>query len=222
MRKSLLIVVSFALLILLTVAAGCVPLPASTSAAGSQAPTYTTAPQSATTVAPAETIMTATAAATSGEMSTPIAGPTAEVSTAIAGPTAALGTAVPAETGPTAQVGTAIPPVEPTPTQPASGEGRSVTLDDSGKTVTLQPGDRFLLNLGEGYNWDVTIADQNVVSRVVGVLTIRGSQGLFEARQPGTTTLTATGDPVCRSQQPACEAPSRMFEVQIVVTPGTS
>ena len=93
----------------------------------------------------------------------------------------------------------------------------SVTLEDNGKTITLKPGDRFLLNLGDSYDWEVTIADQTVVSRVIGVLTIRGSQGLFEARQTGTTTLTANGNPTCLAAQPPCKLPSRTFQVQIDV-----
>jgi hypothetical protein len=61
------------------------------------------------------------------------------------------------------------------------------------------------------------VDDPAVVSRVVNVLTIRGSQGLYEARQPGRTTLNATGDPICRQAQPPCGAPSRLFRLQVVV-----
>jgi photosystem II stability/assembly factor-like uncharacterized protein len=93
----------------------------------------------------------------------------------------------------------------------------TVTLADDGQTTTLQVGGRFLLDLGAEYNWTVTVDDPAVVSRVVNVLTIRGSQGLYEARQPGRTTLNATGDPICRQAQPPCGAPSRLFRLQVVV-----
>jgi photosystem II stability/assembly factor-like uncharacterized protein len=93
----------------------------------------------------------------------------------------------------------------------------TVTLADDGQTITLQAGQRFLLDLGADYNWTVTVDDPAVVSRVVNVLTIRGSQGLYEAHQPGRTTLSATGDPLCRQAQPPCGAPSRLFRLQMVV-----
>jgi photosystem II stability/assembly factor-like uncharacterized protein len=93
----------------------------------------------------------------------------------------------------------------------------NVTLADDGQTLTLQVGQRFLLNLGSAYDWTVTIEDQSIVSRVVNVLTIRGSQGLYEAHQAGRTTLTAAGDPVCRQATPPCGSPSRLFRIQVIV-----
>jgi len=100
-----------------------------------------------------------------------------------------------------------------------SGSTRTVTLADDGHTITMHVGERFLLSLGDGYDWRVTPADPTVISRVVNVLTIRGSQGLYEAHKPGQTELTATGDPTCRQARPPCAAPSRVFRVQVVVVP---
>ena len=34
---------------------------------------------------------------------------------------------------------------------------------------------------------------------------------------PGNATLTATGDPICRKEQPPCGAPSRLFKLYVVV-----
>lgn len=93
---------------------------------------------------------------------------------------------------------------------------RTVTLEDDGGTVRLQAGERFLLKLGEDYDWTVTVADQTIVSRVMNVMVVRGAQGLYEAQKPGTTTLTASGDPVCRQSQPPCAMPSRLFEITVV------
>jgi hypothetical protein len=81
----------------------------------------------------------------------------------------------------------------------------------------MRAGERFLLNLGDVFVWQVTPADPTILSRVVNVLTIRGSQGLYEAHRAGRTELTATGDPACRQSQPPCAAPSRLFRVQVVV-----
>lgn len=102
--------------------------------------------------------------------------------------------------------------------QPTPMESPTVTLDDDGKTLNLAPGQRFLLKLGEEFNWEVAIDNQDVVSRVIGVLPVRGAQGIFEARKDGRTILTATGDPLCRSAQPPCAAPSRVFTLKITVS----
>jgi hypothetical protein len=46
---------------------------------------------------------------------------------------------------------------------------------------------------------------------------IVGAQGVYEAKAPGKTTLTATGDPACRRATPACAAPSRLFTLTLEV-----
>ncbi len=112
----------------------------------------------------------------------------------------------------------ATQPIQPVPlVTPQPNGSQTVTVDDQGKTITLVVGERFLLNLGEGYNWEVSISDQAVVSRVIGITVIRGAQGVYQANQAGSVTLTATGDPLCRQSQPACGMPSRLFTVTIIV-----
>lgn len=106
---------------------------------------------------------------------------------------------------------------EATPTETAP-ESKIITLVDDGQTITLQVGERFLLKLGEGYDWNITIDDQTVLSRVVNVLVVRGAQGIYVAHKPGRATLTAIGDPVCRNAKPPCMAPSRMFRLNVVVS----
>ncbi len=124
---------------------------------------------------------------------------------------------------PTTLPPTSTPTIVPSTPSPAdtgpgsAGETPNVTLADDGKTITLQVDQAFLLDLGEGYDWNVTIADQSILSREIGVLTIRGSQGLFKAHKPGTTSLTATGDPTCLKSQPPCMMPSVAFRLTIVV-----
>jgi hypothetical protein len=103
------------------------------------------------------------------------------------------------------------------PATPPPADSLTVTLDDQGRTITLPVGDSFLLKLGEDYNWDISISDQAVLSRVMGIAVIRGAQGIYEAHQPGTVTLSATGDPQCRQSQPACALPSLQFSVTIMV-----
>ena len=111
-------------------------------------------------------------------------------------------------------------PVTPT-SQPAStGQGDPaprITLADNGKTVTYKTGQSFLLFLGEDYTWSLSISDQNVISRVKYIATIRGAQGVFDALKPGSSVLSAVGDPACRDQQPACTQASIQFQVKVVV-----
>ncbi len=102
------------------------------------------------------------------------------------------------------------------PTAPARSTP-TVTLADDGHTLTFHAGQSFLLELGEEYDWNVTVSDQSIVSRKVNVLTVRGAQGIYDAHKAGTTTLIATGDPVCRNANPPCALASRQFHVQIVV-----
>ena len=109
------------------------------------------------------------------------------------------------------------PPVAAT-VEPDAGEQKTITLDDQGETIQLVVGERFLLNLGEGYTWDVGISDETVVSRVRNITVIRGAQGVYEALQPGTTTLSAVGDPACRQSKPPCGMPSTLFTVTLVVS----
>jgi carboxyl-terminal processing protease len=110
-------------------------------------------------------------------------------------------------------------PVPATPDVPANpGEqARTITLSDDGATVDLRVGDRFLLKLGEEYDWTVSISDDSVLSRLINVTVVRAAQGIYETHRAGTATVSATGDPACRKTQPPCAAPSRLFQIQIAV-----
>jgi hypothetical protein len=105
--------------------------------------------------------------------------------------------------------------------QPAPGDQAGsplqITLADNDRTVSLKPGQSFLLFLGEGYDWSLSISDQNVISREKNIATIVGAQGVFDALQAGESVLSASGDPTCRTQQPACMQPSVQFQVTIQV-----
>ncbi|MDO8727607.1 MAG: hypothetical protein Q7J35_16190 [Candidatus Methanoperedens sp.] len=106
-------------------------------------------------------------------------------------------------------------------------ESQTITLADNGRTITLNVNETFLLNLGEGYDWDITIDDQTIFSRVVNVLVVRGAQGIYIAHRPGNATLTAVGSPECLKSQPPCGRPSILFKIFVVVpgqeqVPGTS
>jgi predicted secreted protein len=110
-----------------------------------------------------------------------------------------------------------------TPTLPNSSRPArlTVTLADDGKTITLQVGDRFLLDLGALYAWQVTVADTSILNHVPNTGD-KDNQGLYEAYKPGSTTLTAMGTPFCYNAVPRCLMPSRLFTLHVNVTGGNS
>jgi photosystem II stability/assembly factor-like uncharacterized protein len=116
----------------------------------------------------------------------------------------------------------ATPLLSRTDSAAQSGSGQpamapDVTLDSNGQTLQLQVGQRFLVHLGTDYNWDVSVDNEAVVSRVINIAVVNGAQGVYEAKAAGQATLTATGDPACRQAQPPCGQPSRVIEVKIIV-----
>jgi len=74
-----------------------------------------------------------------------------------------------------------------------------VTIADDGTTLHLAVGQQFLLDLGSGVDWTMRVADEQVVGRVTSVPLPAGDQGIYEARAPGTTVLSAAGSPHCTS-----------------------
>jgi hypothetical protein len=93
-----------------------------------------------------------------------------------------------------------------------------ITLEDKGKIFKLKVGDSFLLNLGtDVYDWTVTVDNENVLNLKVGVMVIKGAQGIYDALASGTATLSATGDPICLRSNPPCARPSILFTVTMIV-----
>jgi hypothetical protein len=97
---------------------------------------------------------------------------------------------------------------------PANG----VTLSANGKTFVMHIGESFLLNLGmDVYDWSPEVDNQNVLHREMGVLVIRGAQGIYIAQNPGTAILSASGNPKCLQSKPPCMMPSILFMITVIV-----
>ena len=105
-----------------------------------------------------------------------------------------------------------------TPTPATTADSQVVTLADNGGTIQMKVGESFLLKLGNDYTWQISLSNQDVIGLRKGVMVILGAQGIYDALQPGTVQLTATGDPQCRQSTPACAAPSILFNVTIDVS----
>ena len=101
-----------------------------------------------------------------------------------------------------------------TSTLPAGG----VTLSENGKTFVMHVGESFLLNLGvDVYDWSPEVDNQNVIHREMGMMVIRGAQGVYIAQNPGTAILTASGNPLCQQSKPPCMMPSILFSITVIV-----
>jgi hypothetical protein len=93
-----------------------------------------------------------------------------------------------------------------------------VTYAWSGRTVWLAPGQSFLLGLGgPPPDWRVRVADQRVLARRVNVTVVRGAQGIYVAKAPGKTTVTATDHYACQDVMPPCLPPNRLFRLTVIV-----
>lgn len=176
------------------------------------------------------------ASATPGTpVETPLASPTSSVASPTAAPTvlasatpiASLATVTPTSTArPTDSTPTSSSTASPEPTSGeapptsvatvGSGGPIRVTPADNGRTIDLQVGQTFLLALGNNLDWNVTVADPTVVSRVVNVLVVRGAQGIYRANRVGQTSLTATGRPICAPNQ-ACPMFIQVVKVELAV-----
>ncbi len=119
--------------------------------------------------------------------------------------------------------GSPTPPPSATPTvvvgsgTPDPGSTLTITLDNNNRSIRLHVNQEFLLKRGEGYQWTINLDHQDVVSRIPYIAVIRGAQGVYLAHQPGTATLTANGDPLCRQSIPACAIASISFTLHIKV-----
>jgi hypothetical protein len=91
-----------------------------------------------------------------------------------------------------------------------------VTIANDGTTLHLAVGQQFTLNLGNGADWIVKVADEQVVQRVTGVALPAGTQGIYEAGRPGATVLSAVGSPHCTSG--VCPLFRIAFSVAITVS----
>lgn len=105
-----------------------------------------------------------------------------------------------------------ITPQIPPAVGPVPGE-EITAVEQLGRSVSLAAGQRLQLDLGKIYTWQFTIGDPQVLKQLEG----QTGQVIFEALKPGTTTLSAAGDPLCLQSQPPCGMPSIMIETTVTV-----
>lgn len=94
---------------------------------------------------------------------------------------------------------------------------RTITLVDNDKVISLKKGERFLLKLGDDYNWDVEINNQTIVSKVINIMVVKGAQGVYESHNLGNAVMTTTGNPICLAISTPCMQPSILLTWNIQV-----
>ncbi|HEV2009870.1 MAG TPA: hypothetical protein VGS17_02440 [Candidatus Limnocylindria bacterium] len=109
-------------------------------------------------------------------------------------------------------------PTSPTPIPPIAGAVLVTTANDRG-TVHARVGDTIQIALGSNYDWRLDPPDGVVLVRSAqNYLLVRGTQAVWTAVLPGTSTLTATGTVICPSGQ-ACIMIALLFKATVVVAP---
>lgn len=146
--------------------------------------------------------------------------PQATAAHASAGPEPVIGSAEPS----TSQ---SLPEITPTVAAPqqhntidATGQTGAppvLTMAENGSRLILRPGQIFILALEDGYNWQVEFSNPQIVEPAPTADVIQDHQLVFEAKQQGSTELTASGDPACLTETPACMKPSLLYSLIILV-----
>jgi hypothetical protein len=110
------------------------------------------------------------------------------------------------------------PESSPSPVLPIAGAVLVTRANDRG-TVHARVGDVIQIALGTEYEWRVDPPDGIVlVHGVQNYLLVRGTQAIWTAVAPGTSTVTATGTVICPSGQ-ACILIALLFTTTVVVSP---
>jgi hypothetical protein len=113
--------------------------------------------------------------------------------------------------------GAGTPPAESP--APLPGAVLVTRASDHG-TVHARVGDTIQIALGSDYEWRVDPPDGVVLARdpKKSYLLVRGTQAIWTAAAPGTSTITATGTVICPSGQ-ACIMLALLFTTTVVVAP---
>jgi hypothetical protein len=94
-----------------------------------------------------------------------------------------------------------------------------VTRASDRGTVTAKVGDRIQVALGSEYEWRLDPPDGVVLARgVQDQAIVKGTQAIWTATAPGTSTISATGTVICPSGQ-ACIMIAILFSTTVVVSP---
>jgi hypothetical protein len=91
-----------------------------------------------------------------------------------------------------------------------------LTLAEEGRGITIHVGDTVIVAMHDQYIWKIENSDATVLPPKIGVMWIRGVQGGFTAKQPGTAILSLT----TRSNAPPNVKQPVVFAITILPAKG--
>jgi len=92
-------------------------------------------------------------------------------------------------------------------------------LGDNGAEATLQTGGTATVFLPASYTWEEPVIDGDAVT-ISEDISDEGSSSrswTVTAQRPGTTNVTLTGSPACRSETPSCAEPDVSWTAKFTV-----
>jgi hypothetical protein len=92
-----------------------------------------------------------------------------------------------------------------------------VTLAEHDRVALLQQGDRLVLNLGDGFQWTLSVTGIEVLAPLANSALPPGVQAVFEAQEPGKALVRAAGEEVCRRTARQCSHTVIRFSLTVVV-----
>jgi hypothetical protein len=113
---------------------------------------------------------------------------------------------------------TATPPATPSPGEEVPPHAR---VDDNGKTYEIRRGEGLvvLLDGDESFRWSpLEVSDESVLYGEDGKAGGGDQEWKFIGMKAGRVTVSSTQDPACRESTPPCGAPSRSWQITVVVT----
>ena len=127
----------------------------------------------------------------------------------------------PVEVDPAPSAPKPYPTGETPPAPPSDDAPYPVRTDDDGRTFTIavNQGIAVFLDGDESFRWsELDISDTSVVHGESGQATGGDQEWKFVGLKRGRVTITSTQDPACRDSTPPCDAPSRAWQITVVVT----
>ena len=80
----------------------------------------------------------------------------------------------------------------------ATPQANTITMKDSGATEQVKVGDKIVVQLEDGLDWNLQLSNSSVLQPAAdGVFYIKATQGRYKAVAPGSVVISATGRPKC-------------------------
>jgi len=93
---------------------------------------------------------------------------------------------------------------------------RGLSRAEDGQTIVVHAGDDVTIGMHDPYIYNVELAPQSLLVIHPGVMWVRGVQGVYTAKAPGTVTITLTPRPGVNPAPPASLSQPVQFTVVIL------